>query len=267
MRPQPAVDPFVLPNDPELDRRIDAYLPVVRLTEPYILQSGKVEERQATRLGQAWIKAAEAGELLPLHLDSLSESINDGAPGQIMAAQRAVGNTLMVRGEKRIRNGDFRAGAEDLIAAAKVYRPTQYSDVETATLTALQVRRALTSLRIAAERLGPEDRRWLIDAAQGLRSDIHQFSDLVMSLRYLYQEEQVRQNLPVPEGALVKMSTLRRVAPGHETVALREARAQVIEAAKVEELRSIAGALRRAITNEISSQERLAELVQVGATP
>ncbi|MGV3618970.1 MAG: hypothetical protein ACO1SV_26890 [Fimbriimonas sp.] len=266
MRPQPAANPYVFPFDYELDRRMDAYLPVVKLTEPHILQSGKVDEREATRLAEAWIAAAESGELKPLHLESLSESINDGAQGQIMAAQRAVANTLMVRGERRIRAGEFRTGAEDLIAAAKVYRPTQYSDVESATLTALQLRRALTSLRVAAEAMGPEERRWLIDAAQNFRSDVHQFGELVVTMRRLYGEDQVRQGISVPNDGLVKLSALRRATPGNETVALREVREQIIDAGKVVTLRPLVAALRRAVTNEIASQEKLAELTQLGAT-
>lgn len=259
MRPTThAEDPYVFIADPELDRRIDAYMPVIKETRPYFDGGARVSEAEATRLGNLWVAETEAGKLKSLRPLILGDAVLEGTTGQIIKIQCGLANTLMIRGERRVREGEIRAGAEDLILAARVYRPTQYSDLQTATLVGLQVRRSLSMLDRAARQMTPSERVWLREAILPLRTDNQQLCDMAMTMRRLFEEQAWKSGETLPETpGLVALSSLRRASNAKPN----EAMAHVSDALKAsktpEELRPLTGSLRQVLSNEMATNNRI----------
>lgn len=258
MRPTHAKDPYVFNTDPELDRRIDAYMPVVVATQPYMDRTGKVDERQADRLAQHWIVEMEAGRLKSLRPLILGDAVLEGTTGQIIKVQSALANTLMLRGERRVRQGELRAGAEDLIRASRIFRSTQYSDFQTTTLVGLQVRRALNMLERVDKEMSPQDQVWLKDAVLPLRSDPRLLCDMALTMRRLYEEQAWKdgENLPDAPG-LDALAGLGKVDPESPN-ALMESVSEALKAPNSPEaVRPLTASLRRVLLNEIATNKRI----------
>lgn len=262
MRPSHAEESFRFVSDPELDRRIDAYMPVVMETKPHLDATGRVREAEADRLANRWIEETEAGKLKSLRPLMVGDSVLEGTTGQILKIQRGLSNTLMLRGERRVREGEARQGAEDVIAAARVLRSTQYSDLETATLVGLQVRRSLMVLGKAASRMDADDRKWLSQAILPLRTDQEQLADMAQTMRRLYDEKSWRQtgvSLPETPG-LAALASLRRPQPGHEVETMRSVTEAVKSSPIPEELRPFTASLKRVLASEIHTNVKVDEI-------
>lgn len=259
VRPSRTESNYRFVSDPELDRRIEAYMPVVMATKPYLESNGKVKDSEASRLADLWIKQTEEGKLKALRPLMVGDAVMEGTTGQILKVQWGLVSTLMVRGEREAKRGDARRGAEDLILAARVLRPTQYSDPQVATLAGLQLRRALSALTKAAERMDSDDRTWLSQAVVPLKADNEQLTDMALTMRRLYDESVWRKtgaSIPDTPG-IAALSALRRPQPGAEEQTMQAVSEGLAASDTPDELRPLTDSLRRVLANEIHTSKRV----------
>jgi hypothetical protein len=266
IRPPHASDPFRFVSDPELDRRIDAYMPAVVATQPYLERSGKVKESEAERLAALWIQQTQEGKLRSLRPLMIGDAVMEGTTGQILKVQWGLSKTLMSRGERALKRGDLRQGAEEMVLATRVLRSSQYSDPQVAMLAGLQVRRTLVVLTKAAKEMNSDDRLWLSQAVVPLATDTEQLADMALTMRRLYDENVWRKTgASLPETpSLSALGILRRSEPGRELETMRTVSEGLDAPGTPKELQPLTSSLRRVLANEMNTCRLVNELRELG---
>lgn len=133
-------------DNQEVDRRITAYIDVVRTTET-VLHKQKKDPAAIDRVAKSWIEGAEQGRLMPLPSQASDDSIHLGVKGQVLTAAKNVAVLLHDRGMKRAEDGQYAAAAHDIVSGMQVMQSLRYSDLTSVAVVAGQNRRMLRSLQ------------------------------------------------------------------------------------------------------------------------
>jgi hypothetical protein len=262
IRPLPAKEPFADFHDPELDARIDAYVPLVnRIVSAR--QDGDLSGAEAEDIASDWSEAAGQGDLKALRPLMLGDSLYDGATGQVLKSQQVLVNRLYTSAQEDLEAGETRRGLRRIFFAFDVMRPTTYSDSLTLTLQSIQMRRGLQTLIDWKGRLPDEDRKWMLARAENYHVDGRSIAKLASDTRRLAQAYQLRYKRGDLLGELPQedLEILRTSTPlTSETIA--HVRSEIEQVRDGVEMPPIAGLISKGLSSSLATERKLERLLQ-----
>lgn len=152
-------DPFLFVSyDKETNDKVEAYAPILR--EVKALIPNVVVNRVATtrRLAHEWVDGYRSGRFQELPIVSYDDTVDNGAKGEIYAANMTTTAALNEDAEREALTGDQKDAAADAILAMQASRVTQYFSLGGLTRTASVQRRSLDILRWSWPHLNKKER-------------------------------------------------------------------------------------------------------------
>jgi hypothetical protein len=177
--------------DQETDRRITAYIPIVRTTEG-LLSDKHATDAQVRRTAEEWIKQAKSGKLQALRAEATDDSIHLGIKGQILSAAKGLSSLLVHQADREIETGQYGLAATDLLKAANLVEPLRYSDLTSVAVVGNHQRRLLKRLNQIWDRVPAQEKSALKATLHDIKPQPDQFTAVVHQERRLAVVEDVR---------------------------------------------------------------------------
>ncbi len=252
----PELRAFALPINPDLDRRIEAYRPLMELSQPLTRSRRSLTEEDAHRLADQWTRAAERGDLKPLPPLFEGDDLMSGATGQILRTQRRIAVTLLQAGEARLSKGDRSGATKNFLLAGRVILPTLYSDVDTLGTHSQFIRRALLGMERAAKQATVAERFKIVQMAKSLEPGEHFLADLGWEMWRMHEASAKRAS----EGYRGGYGYLPNASGATD---LNVGRAKMAEAANRPEGGGLASEFARAESSDAATRRRIAKIEQI----
>lgn len=258
-RPPPIPD-FVGWRDPDLQVRIEGYIPLVKMVEERPSYGRyRMSPDAAREVGREWAARFDEGKLKPLRALYQGEATLDDPTGQIFAAERKVTDTLTSEAKNELALNNIDAGIEDIELVLKVLHSLTYSDLQVVTTHRLAARRCVDALANYAGSYSPEQLARAKEVAKEAAPRGTDLADFAAGLRRLSVQEQLRSGKVtlannVPGKELEELKELPDVSVAE---ALSKIREQVNELQSHEEMVSLAQILSQALATDIATQKKI----------
>jgi hypothetical protein len=196
--------------DREVDRRVDAYVPLVRITRPVIKEKFQ-SSRKLREVGSIWIAEIEARKIETIMPAFHGESILDGPKADAIRTCLSLSNRLSELAMKESRTQSNPSQAfEDTMCAIKLVNLVRYGSAETMVcaatylvkptlvLDSLQSRLPQEKLRLAERELVPD----VSDPRVVRMQHLEKAQQLQYAIRYGTQQARLDKNLYLADLAL-----------------------------------------------------------------
>ena len=185
------VDFDVIASNADADKRITAYIDVVRDTEK-VTKGPKADPLAVRKVAQKWVSQSKQGKLLRLVPEAATDIITNGVKGQILDCTRGITRHLATYAESQARKGDFDGAAGSLTLAMEVLQPIRYSDVVSVAVTGSIQHRLMRQLEPIWDKVQPNTKAKLRGDISMLRGDAAMFQKTLKTERRLAAIEDIR---------------------------------------------------------------------------
>lgn len=250
----------------DLDRRIDGYVPIMKITDRYVKRNGKVDPEAAISLAQMWNDHIDRGVLRPLSPTTTDPERDVSVIGQVVNAGTAIAGTLVNEGRRKIGQGEFEEGSQMTVLGMRSLRAIANTDVQSHMTANIILRRGISQLQSVWPKLSEPARAKLRLDLERLVTNPAELSDMGFNYQRLATEgkpfpgrmELAKANKPV-------LNSLLQLRSAPKT-AVHSALADALERSRIEAERNPANELnqmmKRVLIVEMATQRDLLKLLQ-----
>jgi len=179
------------PTDQEFNARIDAYVSPMSHAEQIAGDRQKLSPEMIRSYAKVWLEAYDAGKLKPLPTTDLSDSVFDGASGQIIRAQATLEGRLEILVQANLKAGNYELAAQDALTILRLSRIMRHTDLTFDSMLDCWSDQALDMLAEVRPHLNEKARQEIAAYFPRFRTNGAEYAELARSSYGLYLQNEL----------------------------------------------------------------------------